>query len=230
MIGNTITKTLKINSNEVLYLLRYSKRAKYMRMQISRGSNLEVILPKGYSERDAEKFLYNKKEWISKHINNFKSENDNFFYFGNELKVIQYFDLFIKKHKYTLIDNELIFKSPSGSKATIKALYNTWIKIKAKKYLPERTLELSRKYNFFPKRITIRGQKTRWGSCSSKGGISFNYLLMKFSPDLIDYVIIHELCHLREMNHGENFWKEVESILPNYKELRRQLKRNPLAA
>lgn len=230
MSGTPVSKKLLLNSNEISYLLKFSKRAKYMRMQISRGSNLEVILPKGYSEKDAERFLNIKRDWISKHIIFIHPENEKYFFLGEEIKVVQHFDLFVKKHRYTLKDNELIFKSPSESKATPKALYNTWIKTKAKVYISNRVLELSRKHNFFPKKITIRNQKTRWGSCSSKGSLSFNYFLLKFKPELIDYVIIHELCHLRQMNHSELFWKEVENILPNYKILRRELKRKPIAA
>ena len=67
-------------------------------------------------------------------------------------------------------------------------------------------------------RITIRNQQTRWGSCSSKGNLNFNCLLMLMPPEVIDYVVVHELCHRKQMNHSKAFWKEVEKILPNYKD------------
>lgn len=73
-------------------------------------------------------------------------------------------------------------------------------------------------------RITIRNQKTRWGSCSSKGNLNFNCLLMLTPPEVIDYVVVHELCHRIEMNHSKLFWDEVESVLPNYKMYRKWLK------
>lgn len=75
-------------------------------------------------------------------------------------------------------------------------------------------------------RITIRNQRTRWGSCSSKGNLNFNCLLMLCPPKIRDYVVVHELCHRREMNHSARFWAEVEKILPDYKEKQKWLKEN----
>ena len=73
-------------------------------------------------------------------------------------------------------------------------------------------------------RITIREQKTRWGSCSSKGNLNFNWKLVLLAPELLDYVVVHELAHRREMNHSKNFWKIVEAELPDYRERRARLK------
>lgn len=73
-------------------------------------------------------------------------------------------------------------------------------------------------------RITIRHQKTRWGSCSAKGNLSFNCLLMLCPEDVRDYVVVHELCHRKEMNHSVHFWREVEKVLPQYAVQRKWLK------
>lgn len=75
-------------------------------------------------------------------------------------------------------------------------------------------------------RITIRNQKTRWGSCSSRGNLNFNCLLMLTPSDIIDYVIVHELCHRKVMNHSPKFWSEVEKVLPDYKIRRKWLNDN----
>lgn len=73
-------------------------------------------------------------------------------------------------------------------------------------------------------RITIRNQRTRWGSCSAKGNLNFNCLLMLMPPEILDYVVVHELAHRREMNHSPAFWAIVESVLPDYRTRRQWLK------
>lgn len=75
-------------------------------------------------------------------------------------------------------------------------------------------------------RITIREQKTRWGSCSSKQNLNFNWKLILAPPEILDYVVVHELCHLKEMNHSPAFWHEVEQILPDYPQRKKWLKDN----
>ena len=94
----------------------------------------------------------------------------------------------------------------------------------AKEYLPKRVAYYAARMGLSYGRITIRNQKTRWGSCSSKGNLNFNCLLMLTPPEVIDYVIVHELCHLIEMNHSPAFWHEVEKVLPDYRDRVKWLK------
>ena len=79
-------------------------------------------------------------------------------------------------------------------------------------------------YNFLYNKITIRNQSSRWGSCSRKGNLSFNYRLALLPPELADYIIVHELCHLGEFNHSKKFWDLVEKAIPNWPKLRAELK------
>lgn len=95
---------------------------------------------------------------------------------------------------------------------------------RAKRIFPERTAYFAKRMGVDYGRITIREQKTRWGSCSSKGNLNFNWKLVLLDPELQDYVVVHELAHRREMNHSVAFWKVVEAELPDYRERRRRLK------
>ncbi len=97
---------------------------------------------------------------------------------------------------------------------------------KALEYIPERVKYFAPLVGVEYGNITVRNQRTRWGSCSGKGNLNFNCLLMLTPKDVIDYVVVHELCHLKEMNHSRDFWKEVEDVLPDYKNSRLWLKRN----
>ena len=96
----------------------------------------------------------------------------------------------------------------------------------AKEYIPKRVEFYHSLTGGSYKKITIRDQKTRWGSCSSTGTLSFNYRLMLAPPRVLDYVVVHELCHLTYMNHSKDFWNMVASILPEYKEYKKWLKEN----
>lgn len=94
----------------------------------------------------------------------------------------------------------------------------------ALKSIPPRVKEYAEMMGVTYGRITIRNQRTRWGSCSSKGNLNFNCQLMLLPGEIRDYVIVHELCHRREMNHSVSFWTEVEKYCPDYRELRKKLK------
>lgn len=94
----------------------------------------------------------------------------------------------------------------------------------ARSYIPKRVSYYHAMTGGEYNRITIRDQKTRWGSCSSKGTLSFNWRLMLAPPAILDYVVVHELCHLTHMNHSPAFWQAVETILPDYKSSRAWLK------
>lgn len=94
----------------------------------------------------------------------------------------------------------------------------------AKEYFPKRAAYFHQFTGGTYDRITIRDQKTRWGSCSARGTLSFNWRLMLAPPAILDYVVVHELCHLTHMNHSAAFWQAVESVYPDYRNARKWLK------
>ena len=93
-----------------------------------------------------------------------------------------------------------------------------------RKVIPARTAEWARQVGVTYGRVTVKKQKTLWGSCSAKGNLNFNCLLLRCPEDVMDYVIVHELCHRRELNHSPRFWAEVERILPEYRKPLKWLK------
>ena len=97
---------------------------------------------------------------------------------------------------------------------------------RAHSYLPQRVRYFAPIAGVTYGKITIRCQKTRWGSCSSQGNLNFNLLLMLTPPEVIDYIVVHELCHRKEMNHSPRFWAEVKRVLPEYEKQEQWLKRN----
>lgn len=102
----------------------------------------------------------------------------------------------------------------------------TELKAQAQKILSRRAEYFAARAGVDYGRITVRAQRTRWGSCSRQGNLSFNCLLMLAPPEILDYVVVHELCHRRQMNHSRSFWMEVEKILPDYREREAWIRRN----
>ena len=94
----------------------------------------------------------------------------------------------------------------------------------AKQVIPEKVAYYARIMGVTYGRISIRKQKTRWGSCSREGNLNFNCLLMMTPPEVLDYVVVHELSHRLEMNHSARFWAQVEKVMPDYRVPRKWLK------
>lgn len=98
-------------------------------------------------------------------------------------------------------------------------------KERARTLAEDRLIFFNQTYGFEYKRISIRNQGTRWGSCSRQKNLNFNYKVALLPPQIADYIFVHELCHVVEMNHSRKFWAQVERTIPNWKELRRELRR-----
>jgi predicted metal-dependent hydrolase len=127
---------------------------------------------------------------------------------------------FVQKHRGWILKQIALWKERTERE---KALMLTPEKVVALKkraqiYLNDRVQHYSKIMNVHPTGIKITSAKTRWGSCSPKNSLCFSYRLMLLDPDAIDYVVVHELAHIREKNHGPDFYREVERYLPDYKQ------------
>lgn len=109
----------------------------------------------------------------------------------------------------------------------IPSIPNEYQKLKeqARDCAYERVERYNRLYKFQYNKIAIRNQKTRWGSCSSQKNLNFNYRIVKLPLKMADYIIVHEMCHLKELNHSQNFWNLVAFTIPDYKDIRKQFRK-----
>ena len=135
-------------------------------------------------------------------------------------------DKFVQSKKQWIQDRIKFFNNPA-SQPVRKFSQADYLAHKAEAMrLVEARVEFYNKiYNFSFNKISIKNQKTRWGSCSSKGNLNFNYKILFLSEELRDYIIVHELCHLAEMNHSKSFWSLVAKVCPDYLELRKRLRK-----
>lgn len=227
-----------IRDQRITYTIRESTRSRSLRLKIDH-KGLEVIVPAGISVPNLEDILHSRSDWILKYYRQpeppapktLLSAGMKIEYLGSKrtLQIDQ------KRHGNSttviLTDSALQIRLRPGlmeehRQHEVFAVLLEWYKQQAKRYISSRTAELARKHGFKYNRITIRGQKTRWGSCSSNRNLNFNWRLMQAPPEAVDYIIIHELCHLKEMNHSAAFWELVARYCPQYKKWRRWFKIN----
>jgi len=128
-------------------------------------------------------------------------------------------EFWIRKHLNTVKNNQsLLYKGDRKDYLSKKE--------EARKIVQERIEKFNEYYGFKFGRIAIRNQTSRWGSCSSKKNLNFNYRVVYLSDNLIDYLVVHELCHLKQMNHSKKFWNLVNETIPDYRELSNELRIN----
>jgi len=123
------------------------------------------------------------------------------------------------KEKMKLFHSRKKIEKP---KSIVQSSYHA-CNARAKKMIKERLMHFNDFYNFEYNRISVKKQSTKWGSCSGKKNLNFNYKVLFLSQDLADYIIVHELCHLKEMNHSHRFWQLVEKTIPDYKKRKKKL-------
>ncbi len=233
---------LIINQRKIPITVRRSPRAKRLKLQIeSEKPELVLVIPRYALSMQIDNFIRKQTPWIEKNWEKALKkaakrpkrkyqDGDTYFYFGETLtlklipsvrwrpsiKVVGN-NLEVTLHKATTV---------SDGKKAIKKKVQEFYKKKAEEVIHDRLQFYNEHYGLRYNRVSFRNQKTRWGSCSSAKNLNFNWRLIMAPIEIIDYVVVHELCHLKYMNHSAAFWKLVSERMPNYKEMRKWLKEN----
>jgi predicted metal-dependent hydrolase len=196
---------------------------------------IKVVAGKMTSQKQIQEFLLSKKDWIEKNLTKFDAlaiqfpakkikSYENFPFLGQSLPLRMSITV-LKKTFVAIQEGELRLYIPqnqwsaealSDEHPHLLNQIRTFYKREAIRKITERTEFWAQQMKLYPTSLKFREQRTRWGSCSSRGNINFNWRLIVFSPEVIDYVIVHELAHLKHMNHSDKFWNSVESHIPDY--------------
>ena len=212
------------------YKLIKSKR-KTISIKINEDASLEVRAPTNLSKKKIDEFVQSKEKWIAKHTNEISEKyklkkefilnfNDYIFVRGKKIYI---HPIEGTKVKYAE-DKGIIYIPKLANSQQIKESLIKLYKLIAKSYIEMKVAFFSKKMNVNPKAIRITSAKTRWGSCSGKNSVNFTWKLIMADDETIDYVIVHELAHIKQHNHSPEFWKIVESMIPNYKVKKERLK------
>lgn len=204
-------------------------------MRIGNDGSIKVSHPWFVSKKEVERFIINNAEWIEIHKNKVSKQKKSFFLnqeiksFSHTIKILsaEKGKLRAGIHKETAViaipETEDI-DSPE-IQDYIKKIIIRICRNEAKIYLPQRVKELATEHNFKYNQVFVKYLKSKWGSCSSAGNINLNLMLMLQPPHLIDYIILHELSHTIEPNHGKKFWELLDKITEGKaKELNKEMK------
>ena len=199
-----------------------NRRAKRYIIRLLANLVLRVTIPRGGSKKEALRFVSENLIWIEKQYqshrlkHSFKSASP----LSNEIallyqgRMVRFHSLSNGQMKFIRFANLLIPKNHEDHDNDKETVENFLLHL-AKSSLTERTLQLADKHFLQPKRISIRNQKTRWGSCSNSGTISLNWRLIQVPAFVRDYVILHELAHLKFLDHSPHFWNHLGKLCPN---------------
>lgn len=209
------------------YQLKKSSRTTAIRINIDHQGTVLVTAPSLYPNFLIDKFLKQQEAWIIKKQAEaaklqVKIKHNETYIFGDKYQIVLNID---PKQRPNIIskDQQIIITQLSAGPYTNKL--ERFLKNTAIKYLTQKTAILAKKMKIDYQKITIRQQKSRWGSCSSRGNLNFNWRLIHYPPAIINYVIIHELAHRLEPNHSRQFWQLVAKYDPEYKKHQNALKK-----
>jgi predicted metal-dependent hydrolase len=212
-------------------LKRSKKRIKTISLQIKEDGHIAIYAPYHTPKGEIEKFLDNNQSWILKKLSEKESSikkvekaflpGETFFYLG-ELYPLDIQESDFKGSPLKLSFGKFILEENRVGEA--RDLFIKWYKKEAAENLTRRIDYYSHRLQLFPKGIKITSAKHRWGSCSRNNRLSFSWRMIMAPLSAIDYILIHELVHIKEKNHSKRFWNYLESILPEYREHKRWLK------
>ena len=200
------------------------------------GEGIKVRVPKDLSDSRIYELIARKSPWIKRKLKEAKLtmlprpkefvSGETFSYLGRNYRLKA---LFGDKPSLKLRGGYLE-ASISGSFGTqeeeIRSLLVDWYRKHAQERLEEKTHRYAKILQVEPKSISIKDYKSRWGSCSTTGDISYNWRIVIAPHRIVDYVVVHELCHLLEHNHSASYWRHVERVIPDFQECRQWLKQN----
>lgn len=220
------------------FQVRRSKRSKRMRMQFTSAGILEVVIPFSMAQHHAHRFVRDNLAWIEKTRQKHHIQPSSLLpTVPDSIKLAAVSETWTVKTEQRL--GGKCHLSVEAGKQQIRLYGNRldarqfnrqaseqlrkWLRQQAKSIFPQRLEKLSQDTGLDYNRLSIRSQKTRWGSCNSRRDISLNDRLLFLSPPVMDYVMMHELCHTRFMNHSSSYWQLVELHCPDYRLYEREL-------
>jgi predicted metal-dependent hydrolase len=205
------------------------RKVKNIRISVNREKEVKVVIPMKYPVSELEKVLDKRIGWIKKKIDHFENLKNSFFKLGeNEILYLNekyVFELIPELKNKVRVDYE-DRKIYSGLNLLNKKIQTAWLKLEARRIIEERIKLINGDGLYKYQKIYIRNQKTKWGNCSGRKNISFNWRLVKAPLNVIDYLIAHEFTHLDEMNHSKMFWYKLSLVCPDYHQPNRWLKKN----
>ncbi len=217
---------------EIRYTVRRSTRARYMRINARRDKGIEVVIPKRMALKHVEPFVRQHRQWIRQQIEQLALDRP--VKLPTEISLAAISEVWSVEYRFgdggtwrclEEYPNRLLLKGPVKNTEACVHVLHRWLRKQARKFLPALLYEVSRECGLNYQKVSVRTQKSRWGSCSSEGNISLNDRLMLLPYELVKYVLIHELCHTRHMNHSRAFWSLVERYSLNHKDFDTQLRR-----
>lgn len=193
--------------------IRYLKGSRRATIRVFPENKIKVTVPFGFNQQDVDKILLKKSSWIQKTSDRLLNaeptpvilwqEGQELPFLGKRLKIKQAAVLVLTSN-----DSELLVPF----KANIKKSVLNWYRMQARQHLEKSCLKFAGLLGVEFKNISVRTYRSRWGSCSNRGDLSFNWQIITFAPDLFEYVVAHEICHLREMNHSPRFYQHLQRL------------------